>query len=193
MFHNIRGFTLMEVLIILLIIAILGPIAISGHKAYERKSLWWGNMIEATPLKNAISQCLKDHSGEIASCNEFTPEKLARYGITAAPKPLSIDGIQPPDSEEYLRSFITMKVRKEDAAIQIVGSKCVVDWIPSPQEPSKWRIAISTPKNSVESVDQCRCIIDIYDDQDSPSFCLFRNMAYLFEPPPQPINFNPTE
>ena len=145
-FKKLHGFTLIELTIVILIIGVLASIAIPANKDYERRARWGKNIGMTTkPLQLAISKCLNDTKGNVAACNDFSPNKLAKYGVTAAPK-----------DEGF---FLAVYVVKSNAAIKIVGSKCITDLIPHPLNATDWDVIISVPEYGGDSLEKCKTLI----------------------------------
>jgi Tfp pilus assembly major pilin PilA len=138
--------SLVELIIVMVIIGVLGSIAIPASKDYERRARWSKTLAMTTkPLQQAISKCLNNTKGNIIACNDFSPNKLAKYGVAAAPK-----------DKGY---FLAVYVVKSNAAIKIVGSKCIADLIPHPLNPTDWDIVISVPEYGDDSVEKCKSLI----------------------------------
>jgi len=67
-----KGFTLIELMIVVAIIGILAAIAIPQYQDYTVKAKVSGAITAATPLKTAVALCIQEAGGVKAGCSTTT-------------------------------------------------------------------------------------------------------------------------
>lgn len=69
-----KGFSLIELMIVIAIIAVLSAVAVPQYQDYMTRAKWTVNLTEVEPVKLAVTDCLYAEGGQVSACN--TAEKL---------------------------------------------------------------------------------------------------------------------
>jgi len=81
--QNSRGFTLIELMIVVAIIAILAAIAIPQYQQYTARARWSDNVSALAAVKLSIAECLQNNANNLVACD--TLAELNAGGFTDLP------------------------------------------------------------------------------------------------------------
>jgi type IV pilus assembly protein PilA len=115
------GFTLIELMIVVAVIAILAALAVPQYQNYVSRTKWQDNMAKVDSTKLAVAECLQQSNGAVASC-DTTAELIAAVGYQGLPSA----------NTGYLAS---VALTLDTAAIVVTGNSavgsCVVSLTPT--------------------------------------------------------------
>jgi type IV pilus assembly protein PilA len=80
-----KGFTLIELMIVVAIIGILAAVALPAYQDYTTKAKWASNLTDLEGLKGAIKACLNDKFTDGTLCD--TQAELKEFGFAGSVLP----------------------------------------------------------------------------------------------------------
>ena len=82
-----RGFTLVELMVVVAIVGVLAAVAMPAYKEYTVRGKWAANLAAIEGLKSAIKMCLNENAGSGTACNTLAELQRSGYAGTVLPTP----------------------------------------------------------------------------------------------------------
>lgn len=116
-----KGFTLIELMIVVAIIGILAAVAIPQYQDYVTRAKWSDNITQVSALKNAIAECAQNNNGTLAGTCDTAALLATAVGYPGLPAASA--------------NLSSVTVTANTAAIVVTGTasvgSCVVTFTPT--------------------------------------------------------------
>ena len=88
-----KGFTLIELMIVVVIIGILAAIAVPAYQKYQVRTKWASNISDIEGVKNAIRICMITTANQGALCDTLSDLQDAGFAGSVLPTPKYATGV----------------------------------------------------------------------------------------------------
>jgi type IV pilus assembly protein PilA len=82
-----KGFTLIELMIVVAIIGILAAVALPAYQDYTTKAKWASNLADVEGVKSAIKTCMNNYASDGTQCDTVSLLSVHGFPGTVLPTP----------------------------------------------------------------------------------------------------------
>lgn len=111
------GFSLLELMIVIAIVAVLSAVAIPQYQDYLTRARWSVNLAETEALKLAITDCLHHEGGQPAACD--SAEEL---GLGTLPAVTHASSLTVSSSSDQLTIEVTGNAAAASCRVRLVAT-----------------------------------------------------------------------
>ncbi|REH38791.1 type IV pilus assembly protein PilA [Paraperlucidibaca baekdonensis] len=117
--HFARGFSLIELMIVVAIVAVLSAVAVPQYQDYLTRARWSVNLTQIEPFKLAVAECLQLEGGLAGACD--SAEKI---GLTALPSPQHSTGelTLASSGDDTIIATMTGNAKAGDCVVTLTGT-----------------------------------------------------------------------
>ncbi|MEO6699007.1 MAG: prepilin-type N-terminal cleavage/methylation domain-containing protein [Paraperlucidibaca sp.] len=122
-----HGFSLIELMIVVAIVAVLSAVAVPQYQDYLTRARWSVNLTQVEPFKLAVAECLQQEGGQATACNT-----AAKIGLASLPTPQHSTGALTLTNtgNDTLVATVTGNAKAGDCIVTLTGTLTVdmLDW-----------------------------------------------------------------